>query len=236
MSIHPSWKLVLWIGVAVVAIAIIAAVVNAITEAGLGAIEEDGNNFITYFITGALVFGDAVVGIFPGETTLNTASILASDGELELVFVILAGFLGAWLGDNTLYWIARSIPALRKEVEKAQENEKFKEVMGHVHQNASVLVAVCRFLPVVRWGVVAGMGVLPMPYKKFLVSDTIGCAAWATYTCLMAYWIGNALADYPVASLALTCVSSGIILGIAYLIWRRVHHAPAEPTVEVPQS
>ena len=178
MSIHPSWKLAAWIGVAVVAIAIIAAIVNQITEAGMGAIEEDGNEFVTYFITGALVFGDAVVAVFPGETTLNTASILASDGELELVFVIVAGFLGAWLGDNALYWIARSIPALRKQVEEAQQNEKFKEIMGHIDQNASILVVICRFLPFVRWGVVAGMGVLPMPYKKFLVSDTIGCAAW----------------------------------------------------------
>ena len=172
--------------------------------------------------------------MFPGETTLNTASILASEGELELGFVILAGFLGAWLGDNTLYWIARSIPALHKEVDKAQQDEKFKNIISQVSANAMILVAVCRFLPFVRWGVVAGMGVLPMPYRKFLIADTIGCAGWAIYTCLMAYWIGNTLADFPVASLVVACASSGIILGIAYVVWRRMRRTPTEPATAPP--
>ena len=48
-----------------------------------------------------------MIPIFPGETTLNAASTLAADGELELVWVIVAGALGAVVGDSALYWIAR---------------------------------------------------------------------------------------------------------------------------------
>jgi membrane-associated protein len=224
MSIRRSWRLAAWIGGAVVVLALVAALVNVIAEAE-DIIEEDSSDFASYFITFALVFGDAIVAIFPGETTLNTASVLASDGELELVLVILAGFLGAWLGDNVLYWIARSIPSLRRQVEEAQQDERFKEVIRHINQNSSILVAACRFMPFVRWGVVAGMGAMPMPYRTFLLADTIGCAAWAIYTCLMAYWIGNTLADFPVASVAIACASSGVILGVGYLIWRRVRPA-----------
>jgi membrane protein DedA with SNARE-associated domain len=219
---------------AVAAFVVIAAVVNALTEADLGIIERDTSDFTSYFTTFALVYGDAIVAIFPGETTLNTASVLATDGELEIGLVILAGFLGAWLGDNTLYWVTRSIPALHERTEKAQEHPKVQEVLGHVNQNAMILVGVCRFLPFVRWAVVAGMGVLPMPYRRFLLADTIGCAAWAAYTCLMAYWIGNTLADYPLASVAISCASSGIILGVGYLIWRRVRPPKGEPKVATP--
>ena len=41
------------------------------------------------------VWFDAVIPIFPGETTLSAASTLAADGELELPLVMLAGALGA---------------------------------------------------------------------------------------------------------------------------------------------
>ena len=148
--------------------------------------------------------------------------MLASDGELELILVIVAGFLGAWLGDNALYWVARSIPALHSRVEEAQKDERFKKMLRLVNQSSFVLVAVCRFLPFVRWAVVAGMGTLPMPYGRFLLASSIGAIAWSTYTCLMAYFIGTALADFPIASVALACTSSAILLGIGWTIWRRV--------------
>jgi membrane protein DedA with SNARE-associated domain len=50
----------------------------------------------------------AIVPIFPGETTLNAASVLGSQGTLEIELVIVAGALGAILGDSALYWITRT--------------------------------------------------------------------------------------------------------------------------------
>jgi membrane protein DedA with SNARE-associated domain len=200
----------------------------------LGLLDPERDAFGTYFAIFALVYGDAVVAIFPGETTLNTAAVMATDGELELTLVILAGFLGAWLGDNTLYWIARSIPALRDQVVKAQEDERFKSAIQLVDKSSFVLVIVCRFLPFVRWGVIAGMGVLPMPYRRFVVAVTIGDLAWAAYTCLVAYFIGTALADFPIASIAIACASSAVLLGVGYWIWRRTRHTEPEPITPVP--
>ena len=214
-------KILAWVVAAVAGLACIGLLLVLLTDGGLGLIDKDSDTFGTYFAVAALVYGDAVVAIFPGETTLNTASVMASDGDLDLALVILAGFLGAWLGDNTLYWIARSIPALRSRVLEAQEDERFKKGIELVNQSSFVLVMVCRFLPFVRWGVVAGMGVLPMPYRRFLVAETIGAAAWSIYTCLVAYVIGTALADFPIASIALACVSSAVLLGAGYFIWRR---------------
>jgi membrane-associated protein len=65
---------------------------------------------VAYLTVFALVFCDAIVPIFPRETTLNPASVLASQGELELELVIVAGALGATLGGSALYWIARTGP------------------------------------------------------------------------------------------------------------------------------
>jgi membrane protein DedA with SNARE-associated domain len=236
MAVHPSWRLLMWLGAAVLGLAVIGLILELLADGGKGLLDEGGDATRTYFAVAALVYGDAVIAILPGETTLNTASVLATDGDLELALVILAGFLGAWLGDNTLYWIARSVPALHSRVEAAQENPKFKSMIEQLHQSSTVLVIVCRFLPFVRWGVVAGMGALPMPYGRFLLASTIGAAAWSTYTCLMAAFIGVALADYPLASVVLACVSSGILVGIGYMIYRRVHKVAAQGDAEVQQT
>ena len=93
MAVHFSWRLLIWIGLAVLALACIGALLMALTDDGMGFLDDPDEDFGTYFAVFALVFGDAVVAIFPGETTLNTASVLASDGELELSLVILAAFL-----------------------------------------------------------------------------------------------------------------------------------------------
>jgi membrane-associated protein len=222
MALHTSWRLFAWVGAAVLGLACIGLLLMALTDNALGLLDDPSDDAGTYFAVFALVFGDAMVAIFPGESTLNTASVLASDGELELGLVIIAGFLGAWLGDNALYWVVRSVPGFHSRVEKAQEDERFKKIVALVNQNSFVLVVVCRFLPFVRWAVIAGMGALPMPYGRFLLASAIGAIAWSTYTCLMAYLIGTALADFPIASVALACASSAILLGIGYWIWRRV--------------
>lgn len=227
MALHTSWRLLAWVGAAVLGLACIGLLLMFLTDSALGLLDDPGDDAGTYFAVFALVFGDAVFPIFPGETTLNTASVLASDGELDLSLVIIAGFLGAWLGDNALYWVVRSVPGFHSRVEEAQEDERFKRMVELVNQSSFVLVIVCRFLPFVRWAVIAGMGALPMPYGRFFIASTIGALAWSTYTCLMAYFIGTALADFPIASVVMACASSAILLGIGWAIWHRVRNPPA---------
>ena len=64
-----------------------------------------------YLIVALRLGLDAVIPIFPGETTLNAASTIAADGGLQLELVMLAGALGAIVGDSCLFWIARRYTA-----------------------------------------------------------------------------------------------------------------------------
>ena len=43
----------------------------------------------------------------PGETALIACSVLASQGALPIVWVVVVGVLAAILGDNLGYWVAR---------------------------------------------------------------------------------------------------------------------------------
>jgi membrane protein DedA with SNARE-associated domain len=103
-------RAIFWIVVALSAV-IILAVVGAILYSFFSEeVVKSSEGALAYLTVFALVFCDAIVPIFPGETTLSTASVLASQGTLELELVIVAGALGAILGDSALYWIARTGP------------------------------------------------------------------------------------------------------------------------------
>lgn len=63
---------------------------------------------LSYLSIFLMIAGDAVVPILPGETTLNAASTAAAaSGDLELPLIIVAGALGAIVGDSALFFIAR---------------------------------------------------------------------------------------------------------------------------------
>src|SRR4029078_12742014 len=63
----------------------------------LGLIDAESDTW-QYLAVFFLIVGDAIIPIFPGETTLNAASTLAAQGDLELGLVMLAGALGAIVG------------------------------------------------------------------------------------------------------------------------------------------
>jgi membrane-associated protein len=44
------------------------------------------------------VAGDALVPVFPGESAVVAAAVLAADGELIVWLVLLAAFAGAFVG------------------------------------------------------------------------------------------------------------------------------------------
>jgi membrane protein DedA with SNARE-associated domain len=176
-----------------------------------------------YLAVFLLIAADAVVPIFPGETTLNAASTLASQGKLELPLVMAAGALGAIVGDSCLYWIARrSSTLVAARLEQAKENEKVATALDVLEgRGGPFLLVIGRYVPGLRFVINATMGLASYPYPRFLLWSSIGGITWSIYTCALAYWIGGALADYPVASIAISGLVTTALLAVVYVIYRR---------------
>jgi membrane-associated protein len=186
----------------------------------IGSVEDE---VLAYFTVFGLVFADAIVPIFPGETTLTTASVAASDGELELTLVIVAGALGAILGDSALYWISRTGPKrLKVRLETAsKKDERVARGLALLGRSGPLLIACGRFVPGVRFAVNAMMGMTEYPYRRFLLFSAIGGTAWAIYTCVLAYLVSTALADFALASIVISGVITSVLVGGVYWIDRR---------------
>ena len=221
------------VGVVVALIAVVAILFALDDGDGFTLVVADpaSRAYVAVFL---LVAGDAVIPIFPGETTLNAASTLAAQGTLSLPLVIIAGALGAIVGDSTLFWIARrNAHRVRPQLERAQSNQRVAAALAFMGDNAKVLLTFGRYVPGLRFVVNTTMGLSGRPYREFLPWSALGGVSWSSYTCLLAYWIGSTLEDYPLASVVISGVVTTAIMGAVYLRMRKRRRAGA-PSDDTP--
>jgi membrane-associated protein len=187
--------------------------------------------YVTIF---AMVFGDAVCPVLPGETTLNAASTLAAAGSLDLSLVIVAGAAGAIVGDSALYWMARlGKRRFRAQVEKVEKDERVALALSFMGGNAPLLIVAGRYVPGLRFVVNATMGVTEYPYRRFIVWSALGGALWSAYTCALAYLIATALSGFPLASIVISGVVTTAAVAVVILRMRaaRKRAGEGQPTI-----
>lgn len=193
-----------------------------------------------YLIIGGFVVLDAVIPIFPSESLLTTASNLAAqDGSnIELWRLIVAGSLGAVIGDSLLYWLARTVlrPFMTKRVDQAQQNEKVARSMEVMSQTAPTLIVFGRFVPGLRFMVGATMGITKFPYRRFLLWDAIGGTLWAAYTCIFCYLIASVIQDKPFISIVTSVIVTTGLLALLYRPLKRHWDATAPEPATDPAS
>ena len=59
------------------------------------------------------------------------------------------------------------------------------------------------------------------PYGKYLPWSALGGALWSTYTCLLAYWVGSTLDNYPLASVYISGLITTVAMAVIFLVVRR---------------
>ena len=186
----------------------------------------------TYFFIFLMVALDAVIPIFPGETTLSAASTLAAQGQLQLGLVMLAGALGAIVGDSSLFWIARTNSArVKPSLDRALENPKVDAAWTMMNSSPGLLIVGGRYVPGMRFAVNATMGLSDIRYRRFLLWSVIGGTLWSVYTCALAYKVATTLSGYPLASVVISgLVTSAAIVAI-YWVYRHKQKAEAAETL-----
>jgi membrane-associated protein len=164
------------------------------------------------------VWFDAVIPIFPGETTLSAASTIAAGGNLDLGLVMLVGGLGAIIGDSSLFWIARKSAAkVKPHLDKALENPKVRAGWGALDRSPGLLIMAGRSVPGMRFVVNASIGLSEMPYRRFLPWSALSGALWSVYTCALAYWVSTTLAGYPLAPLVISSLITSALAAVYFV-------------------
>jgi len=166
-----------------------------------------------YLIIFLVSYFDALVPVVPSETTVITAGVVASQGDLNLMIVIAAAAAGAFLGDNTAYLIGRRYGVRINErfftSEKARKRVQWAQ--NQLSERGGELIAVGRFIPGGRTAVTLSAGTLRFPWRRFALFDAASAIGWASYASLLGYLGGSAFEKSTWKALVLA-------LGIAFAV------------------
>jgi membrane protein DedA with SNARE-associated domain len=208
---------------------VVAAVVYMATTDGISL--EGESEAASYFTIFLLIALDAVMPIFPGETTLNAAATLAAHDKLEVLPIIIAGAIGAIVGDSSLFWLSRLYGArFEDQVNRAKAKQGVRQAFELMDRSPAVLIIGGRYVPGMRFVVNATMGLSDIAYKRFVGWSIVSGILWSTYTTILAYEIGLALGDFPLASFVISGLVTTVALTVVFFTVRRQRRRIAAET------
>ncbi len=171
---------------------------------------------LTYGLVALLVAGDAIIPVFPGESGVVAAAVLAADGELMVWLVLAAAFVGAFVGDFAMYGIGRwaGTRLVRRYASEGDRAERVRWARGLLERRGTALIVAAQFIPGGRNVVMFSAGTLHYPLRRFVAAEALGAALWASFQTAIGYF-GGRIFDSTLTSLL---VSLGIAFAVAGLI------------------
>jgi membrane protein DedA with SNARE-associated domain len=144
-------------------------------------------------ICGLVLIEDFGVPV-PGETVLILGAVYAGSGRLNVLLVLLLGFLGAVVGDNIGFAIGRL--GGRRLVERFGKYilltpERFEKAVGFFARHGAKIIVLARFVEGLRQanGIVAGT--TGMRWARFLAFNALGAAIWVGAWTSIGYFSGS---------------------------------------------
>lgn len=172
----------------------------------------------------AVLVGMESTGIpVPGETALIVAAILAHDGKLNLVLVIVAAAVGAIVGDNIGYALGRKggRPLLERPGPLLKHRRRILEKGDPFYaRHGSKAVFLGRWVALLRIAAAWLAGINRMPWRTFLLWNGLGGIAWATTVGVAAYLIGPA-ARTIIKDVGIGGIVLAAIVVLVVVAWRR---------------
>lgn len=180
----------------------------------------------------AIAFFDSVIPIVPSETTVIIGGVAAGGAmhSQKLPLVILAGAVGAFLGDNTAYSIGRWASDFfeRRAARKPKFARKLEWASGQIAERGGLLLITARFIPGGRTALTLASGITEQPRPWFVKWVAVAATIWATYAALLGYVGGKAFKDNHTRAFLF---AFGLALGINVIIevvrHFRKKHVPA---------
>ena len=162
---------------------------------------------------------DSVIPIVPSETTVIIGGVAAGAGDQNLLLVIVAGAIGAFIGDNLAYLIGRSFhgPIARRAERKPSTQRRLNWAAEQVRDRGGLLLVTARFIPGGRTALTISCGLTQQPQRWFVKWVALAVTIWATYAAVLGAIFGRALQDNHTAAFLIaffTALAINIIIEI----------------------
>lgn len=138
--------------------------------------------------------------VFPGDSLMFTAGILASQGYLNLTPLLFVLFFGVLLGDNVGYWIGKKLGprVFKKEESIFFHKSHLERSQRFFKKHGAKTLILARFIPIVRTFAPTLAGVGHMQYSLFLFFSIVGATLWAIGLTVMGYYLGKVIPNIEI--------------------------------------
>jgi membrane protein DedA with SNARE-associated domain len=178
----------------------------------------------------------------PGETALILAAVLASQGKLNVILVLVIGVSSAIIGDNIGYWLGRWLgQEVLERPGPFQKRRKLLIAAGNrfFDKHGGKAVFLARWVALVRVAAAWLAGINRMPFLHFFAWNALGGITWGTTIVLVGYYGGKKVADAITHYGLFAAVGIGVVIVIVLAVIRRRErraHKAAEEQLSADQS
>jgi membrane-associated protein len=200
---------------------------------------------VLYALIVAVIFAETAVllgVVLPGETAAIVAGVLASQHQLNLVWVIPLVVVSAVAGDSTGYALGRYLGRWLMALKPLRKRRvQVEQATARLRRRGWLLVVVSRFIPFLRTVTPAAAGISRMRYPVFLAASLAGGTLWGVGCPVVGYLAADSYRriEEVVGPTGIVLVAVVLLGGWAVRVARRRRHKqpdeqPAEP--ELPEE
>jgi undecaprenyl-diphosphatase len=184
--------------------------------------------WVVYLAVFAFPFLEASVFlgfVFPGETALVLGGVLASQGRIHLLPVIVLAIVGAIAGDAVGYAVGRRFgPGLQSSrLGQVVGEKRWLASEEFLRRRGGPAVFVGRFTALLRALVPSAAGMARLPYRTFALWNAVGGSVWAAGFVLAGYAAGASYKKVEgyLGRGALVLTGLIVVALVALHFWRR---------------
>jgi membrane-associated protein len=172
---------------------------------------------------------DSFRPLIPSEPVIILAGVYAATGETELVPVVAATALGAFLGDLVPYTIGRTAEGrLLKHLPPGSKRRRTHDwLAAELDRRGGFVLVSTRFIPVGRYLATLTTGMVGYPLSRYVLFCGLAAVAWSAYTVLSGYVGGVLFQDNPLLGIAVG-VGLALVVTVAVEVVRHVRRRRAE--------
>lgn len=184
---------------------------------------------LVYSVTSLVVALESLGIPLPGETTVVTAALLATmpNAHESFLGVFIAAWIGAAVGDSLGYgvghkWGDNFFGFMTRHFPRLFSEHKLAALQRLMVNHGPVTVFAGRFVSILRTFAGPLAGSMGMTYRRFLLANVLGGAAWAGAVTATVAAIGAAAHKYLALAGWLGLAVVIIVLAVGYLVSKRI--------------
>ncbi|MCA2211410.1 DedA family protein [Jidongwangia harbinensis] len=175
---------------------------------------------------------DSFLPLIPSEPVVIVAGVYAATDHTNIVLVIAATTLGAFLGDLVPYLAGRLLGAriLKRLPPGSRRRAAHDWFARELDRRGGFILVTTRFIPVGRYLATLSTGLVGYPLRHYLLFTALATSSWSAYTALTGYLGGVMFRENTLLGIAvgvgLAFVVTGVIEAVRHVRGRRAA-APA---------